>query len=100
MIPLYSCSRIATCSTDGALRIWGCATQRPVPSLFSDENLAKSNLLLTARRRDDTAGVCLGEMWCHSDAVYCLLQLSETSFASCGCDGMIILWKVGIARHS
>jgi WD40 repeat protein len=40
--------------------------------------------------------VCLGTLNGHSDAVNSMVALTANSFASCGSDGLVALWKVGL----
>jgi hypothetical protein len=48
------------------------------------------------RRNASFPATLVGEMWGHSDAVYSMVALNETSFASAGGDFLVALWKVSI----
>eukprot|EP01137_Pigoraptor_chileana_P033804 Opistho-2@25317 len=42
--------------------------------------------------------VCHGELLAHADVVNAVLPVGDGSFASCGSDGVVVLWKDGLAE--
>ncbi|KAL6068528.1 regulation of autophagy [Balamuthia mandrillaris] len=114
LIPLYNGTRIASCSVDSSIKLWGTAqaldfTQgAPNSSGSSSSSSSGSGYKKSRGRRFGTRlglqstpmlePICLGEMLGHSGAVYSLLPCSNESFASCGADGLVILWKDGVVQ--
>lgn len=47
-----------------------------------------------------TKVVCVCELVGHHDSVNALLQLSDTSFASCGSDNLVLTWKDGYVESA
>jgi WD40 repeat protein len=98
VISLYQGTRFVTCSADSSIKIWGARLQLPrVAALAGGGGSALSRISSTFSRIKAPLlqPECLGDMWGHSEAVYDLLALSDSSMASCGGDGLIILWKDG-----
>jgi len=56
-------------------------------------NTGKPKSASYTRTRIDA--LCLGDMYGHTESVNQLLAFTETSFASCGSDNIVILWKDG-----
>lgn len=55
---------------------------------------------LNASSKVQKADIVLqGDMTAHSDIVNQLLPFTESGFASCSNDGLVILWKVFRAQH-
>jgi len=88
LVSLYKGTCIATCSADSSIKLWSAS-----PKTLEKNNVSRS----TQRFKKPTPDkpVCLGEMWGHSDAVNGLVTFSHNSFASCGADGQVIVWKDG-----
>jgi len=108
VIPLYDNSRIATCSLDGHIRIWGSPHQTDLPSVFRVEN-NKSSLrsksttdvssshseTLLVRRDEPLQAKLFGDLCVHHEAVTKLVMLSAFEFVSSGNDGMVVIWRDG-----
>jgi len=91
---LYDGTRLVTCSADSSIRLW---EYRSGASSGQNES-QEINLLSMSHgklRGSSLKATCLGDMVAHSDAVHSVISLSETSFASCSADGLVILWKDG-----
>eukprot|EP01087_Luapelamoeba_hula_P014030 TRINITY_DN4049_c0_g1_i3.p1 TRINITY_DN4049_c0_g1~~TRINITY_DN4049_c0_g1_i3.p1 ORF type:complete len:534 (-),score=41.62 TRINITY_DN4049_c0_g1_i3:35-1411(-) len=82
VMQLYKGTRLVTCSADSSIKIWSVS-----PSGLQRRGVRFGRSTRTAQQ--------VGEMWGHSEAVVCLLPFSSDSFASCGADGLVILWKDG-----
>jgi WD40 repeat protein len=88
-------TRLASCSADSSIKLWGTTQRlnfRKREKVSIDTNAQKSGRLpkIGSVKMEP---VCLGEMWGHGDSVNQLLAFTENSFASCGSDSTLILWK-------
>jgi hypothetical protein len=108
IIPLYKSTRLVSCLEDGSVNFCGSVRHknmlprvcRPPPRKSRSEPMAqqpaqgqlKSSGLF---HKMDKVDICiLGTMSIHSGAVCQIVSLSEHSFATCGKEGYVILWKV------
>ncbi|XP_078372588.1 WD repeat-containing protein 41-like [Oculina patagonica] len=94
---------LATCSEDGSVRIWGS----PNPLLVCDGSELKPFTLQVERflgksiseiqtSKAPMIPALLGECLAHTGAINMAVNLGEEGFASCGCDGLVVLWKDGV----
>eukprot|EP00026_Physarum_polycephalum_P007557 Phypoly_transcript_07620.p1 GENE.Phypoly_transcript_07620~~Phypoly_transcript_07620.p1 ORF type:complete len:472 (+),score=33.99 Phypoly_transcript_07620:72-1487(+) len=93
MISLYGGTRLLTASADSSIKIW------ELPN-FTQLSNATNVVMSPKRHRKKKANhpikaVCVGDMWGHTDGVYCMTPLTDNSLASCGGDGCVVLWKDG-----
>jgi len=109
LIPLYDGTRIVTSSTDSTVRLWGTSQKINFGKKANEGMIGKYDIYhkvsepsygeLTEKskkkRTVKVESICLGEMWGHTDSVNHLIQISESSFASCSSDTTVILWKDG-----
>jgi WD40 repeat protein len=123
LIPLHRGNVIVTCSDDSEIRIWNTHRQlrrvktkninTPTPttplSLISPRSAKRnsrknvdSTFFSTSQTADTSVNsstneaiqaTLIGEMALHSKAVQDIVPLSYHSFASCGADVMILVWK-------
>lgn len=49
---------------------------------------------MNRKKRRPPPAVMLGEMLGHGDTVYAMIPITDSSFASCGGDCSVMLWKV------
>lgn len=91
---------LATCSEDGSVRIWGS----PSPLLVCDGSTTQSFNLQVERFlgrsisevqniKSPMTPALLGECLAHTGAINMAVNLGEEGFASCGSDGLVVLWK-------
>lgn len=100
IIPLYSCSRFITSSHDGNICLWSLQRNDP-PSLTNSQD-TKNTLIKYTRntnysKPDHQVKIhphLHSEMKVHVGNINHLIPLSDNSFATCGEDGNLILWKV------
>ncbi|XP_066020813.1 WD repeat-containing protein 41 isoform X3 [Pocillopora verrucosa] len=93
---------LATCSEDGSVRIWGS----PNPLFVCDGSTSPSFTLQVERFlgksisevqniKPPITPALLGECLAHTGAIHMAVNLGEEGFASCGSDGLVVLWKDG-----
>ena len=86
-----------TCSEDGFVKLWGTKEQVNFTNESSPQNEENFGIrnFLKKRKPIRIGAICVGEMLVHSNSINAMIQLDEASFASCGSDQLIILWKDG-----
>ncbi|XP_013405116.1 WD repeat-containing protein 41 isoform X3 [Lingula anatina] len=101
---LYHGLYLATCSEDGAIKLWGRA-----PAEKNDKDYFMNPLetftglssdKIRKLKKSETVEPCLlGECLGHSGAVQLFVDFGEEGFVSCGGDGLLILWKDGVLQN-
>lgn len=86
-----------TSSADSSIKIWELPN---LNQLLATHTQDASVVFSPKRNRKKKTNhpikaVCIGDMWGHSDGVYCMTPLTDNSLASCGGDGCVVLWKDG-----
>jgi len=110
IIPLYKSSRLVSCLEDGSVNFCGAVRHktslprvcRPPPKQQSLPKIPAPSTQTTGpklnglfHRTDKIDSCTIGVMSVHSGAVCQIVALSEHSFATCGKEGYVILWKDG-----
>lgn len=104
MIALDGGARLLTCAADGTIRVWRLVDVDLNPAHDEGDEASTPSFSTTplfgSRAARPASPVLLGELYGHSDAVQALLVLEESaSFASCGSDAAVILWKDGAVEQ-
>jgi len=104
IISLHNGNVLITCSEDSKIKVWNTFGQFPTAlSLFNKQQANKeasssrSSSPRSKRKHSSKESAVhpafLGELSLHSQAIHDLLPLSPYSFASCGADKLIMIWK-------
>jgi WD40 repeat protein len=104
IIPLHRGSVIVTCSDDSEIKIWNSHRQLRrskkslmTPSSVTPQSKRNSMKLFTTAEiigvNETMQATLIGEMALHTKAIQDIVPLSYHSFASCGADMMILVWK-------
>lgn len=87
LIPLYKGTRLVVCYEDGSFQLLAPKDEPNLPAVFADKKVR--------RKLAQEYHEC-GEININSKPINYIIPLSLYSFASCGADGLILLWKVFI----
>jgi hypothetical protein len=82
---------IATCSADSSIRLWKNRQVNPTLRYESGGSSTSRGI----QKAPKLEAICQGEMYVHSEMVNNMLFIEQGAFASCGGDGLVILWKDG-----
>jgi WD40 repeat protein len=102
IISLHHGNVLVSSSEDSTIKIWNTYGKFPIaplsakPSskeLASTNNSPRRNKRRSANKENNVHPALLGTLSLHTDAVHDLLPLSPYSFASCGADKLIMIWK-------
>jgi WD40 repeat protein len=114
VISLHNGSVLVSCSDDGMIKIWNTYAKFPAaPSLVLKHNSStttptsgtttphtatssprlKDKSKQKQQQQQKIHPSLIGELPLHTEAVHDLLPISPYSFASCGADRMILIWK-------
>ncbi len=122
VLPLYKGRKLATCSDDGTVKLWGPGPEMdlhmgPLPAGSSSpaggsggayspvngsaagtataETATFRGLFSSKKKVKALAPLLLGEMAAHSAPITDIARINQTSFVSVAADKMVILWKDG-----
>ncbi|XP_020611699.1 WD repeat-containing protein 41-like, partial [Orbicella faveolata] len=94
---------LATCSEDGSVKIWGspnpllvCDGSELKPFTLQVERFLGKSISEIQNLKTPMIPALLGECLAHTGAINMAVDLGEEGFASCGCDGLVVLWKDGV----
>lgn len=105
IISLHNGNLLASCSEDTVIKIWNTANRFTVGALSGTSTKANQKDMTTPRktssgsvkshrrRREKSHPELLGELPFHSDVVKDMIALSPYSFASCGADSILLVWR-------
>lgn len=108
---VYDGHYLATCSEDGAIRLWGqlpveCTakgTENEVKELPSPVErflgMSKEQIKSNTGSKPPVEPVLLGECLGHSGTVQMIADYGMDGFVSCGVDGLLIIWKDGVLQR-
>ena len=103
LIPIYYSSRFISCSDSGIVCLWSLVPSG-APSL--DVSANSRELLTNVDTIAPNQGIVPfrhAKMQIHAGPINNIIPLSEYSFATCGEDGYVVLWKVSetdICKHN
>ncbi|XP_064650755.1 WD repeat-containing protein 41-like [Lineus longissimus] len=107
---VYNGCFLATCSEDGAVRLWGnrkyfnkkeeVVNKLPASPSVIERLLGTSKEGLKKLMEEDkyVEPDLLGECLAHSGTVQKMLDFGQEGFATCGLDGLVIIWRDGVVR--
>ncbi|XP_068694485.1 WD repeat-containing protein 41-like isoform X1 [Montipora foliosa] len=96
---------MATCSEDGSVKLWGSPNPRLVCNGSQMKHFTSHverflGLSVSEIQNLSTPvyPALLGECVAHSGAINVAINLGGEGFASCGSDGLVVLWKDGVVE--